>query len=1034
MSTSFCNPDGGRTNTKTIDGWQDSNTYGIDNVNRLQPITTIPTDEPSPNTGISGETVIAETVFDSIISAASTETGLVSAIGSATISTGQTNNPVTSGRTSGMATTSASMDSSSIGGPNTTPRSTSTSSMVGDTTSSTTVLPAGATTTGSPTSGSNGRGVFPWWSCIVVTLLLLVVLLLEPISEDDILIPQTSKEVAFWVQERKERFPTAARRFNNRVPLQLIRRVREEGKQALRAEKLSRRQKKTPKECKQEAATRAEPKSRKQRQRRKFRIGTVTSTMPPKDNPNSPKALATSEEPDSREKSEIITSKAVLSPRKPKTRKYAKAEKRPTPAMKKQLNHFMRRHKFVTEQSFATYTTSQRRAFERDVYDYSRALGLAKSRAKASVLSARRLCGEEDYNSDDTRLDDDEMDDSSVIIVSLPASTGTETSNLGRSFSATSPTIPRSSNPRRTDSEVLPSVEIQETPTSDVGKSERNRKRARTSSIDQGKKRRKTSEETLEEARQEGGSDTRTGQSKSGGEGIDCGRPTQGDQPSSHVERGAKTGKEEKYEKNGHMLESPSESRKAERKKHKRQNRRQSRNSVPAENGELSQAPIESTGQDVNSESKSANEINKPRRDQGINAWARDLLRVQDAARRVKEDKEKAGIASDAEVKKQNQEGSASANRKEQNMKKDKKKKRKSDALSSTPTVSSPLSSLPSTPRWPTPTRNIIKDEEQAKSKPKENKDPSKSTPSKSHRFSTRISPYFPPSPKRPREQVSCIPFPPLRSTSFGLVQEDLASTPFHLLIAVIFLNKTRGSVAMPVFYSFKARFPNPSALAAAERAEVVSFFQNLGLQNQRAKKCISLAKAWLEHPPAKGRRWRRLHYPNLGDGKDIKSSEEAIADETEDARVAWEVGHLPGIGAYGIDSWRIFCRDELRGFGTATLPELPAWGEVESRKRLEDMEMKKEWTKVLPLDKELRAYLRWRWLRLGWEWDPKTGERRKAEENTVKEAERGGVILEGDQGWSLGNVQKEEDSRQMVGLCDAEHGDGRLEKESKDE
>ncbi|KAL8695971.1 MAG: hypothetical protein Q9224_003042 [Gallowayella concinna] len=138
MSTSFCNPDGGRTNTRTIDGWRDSNTHGIDNVSRLQPITTIPTDEPSPNTGIIGETDIAETVFDSIISAALTETGLVSAIGSATTGTGQTKNTVTSGSTSGTATTSASRDSNSIAGPNTTPRSTSTSSMVGDTTSSTT--------------------------------------------------------------------------------------------------------------------------------------------------------------------------------------------------------------------------------------------------------------------------------------------------------------------------------------------------------------------------------------------------------------------------------------------------------------------------------------------------------------------------------------------------------------------------------------------------------------------------------------------------------------------------------------------------------------------------------------------------------------------------------------------------------------------------------------------------------------------------------------------------------------------------------
>ncbi|KAL8817253.1 MAG: hypothetical protein Q9223_003876 [Gallowayella weberi] len=356
-------------------------------------------------------------------------------------------------------------------------------------------------------------------------------------------------------------------------------------------------------------------------------------------------------------------------------------------------------------------------------------------------------------------------------------------------------------------------------------------------------------------------------------------------------------------------------------------------------------------------------------------------------------------------------------------------------------TASTPLSSLPSTPRWPTPSRNIVRGEQQenSKSKRKERKDRSKSsvlgsTSSKTHRSSTKFSPYFLPSPKPPQERVSCIPFPPLLSTSFGLVQEDLASDPFNLLIAVIFLNKTRGSVAMPVFYSFKARFPDASSLAGADHTEVVSFFQNLGLQNQRAKKCIALAKTWLEHPPARGKRWRRLHYPKLGDGKDIKSSEEAIADETEDPRVAWEVGHLPGIGAYGIDSWRIFCRDELRGLGTATLPDLQANGDMDAQKNIEGVEMRKEWTKVLPLDKELRAYLRWRWLRLGWEWDPRTGERRKAEENTVKEAEGGGVILEGDKGWSLGNAKVEEDVRQMRELCDAEHGDVNPKKESKDE
>ncbi|KAI4091612.1 MAG: hypothetical protein LQ344_003963 [Seirophora lacunosa] len=326
---------------------------------------------------------------------------------------------------------------------------------------------------------------------------------------------------------------------------------------------------------------------------------------------------------------------------------------------------------------------------------------------------------------------------------------------------------------------------------------------------------------------------------------------------------------------------------------------------------------------------------------------------------------------------------------------------------------SSPLSSAPSSPVWPTPDgKDEAGDQKRGK------KQRGQLTPSKKRTPSSKTSPYFVPSPKGAKEAVSCIPFPPLSSTSFGLVQESLASKPFHLLIAVIFLNKTRGAVAMPVFYNFITRFPDPGSLAAADLGEVVGFFQNLGLQNQRAKKCIALAKAWLEHPPAKGKRWRRLHYPNLGDGKDIKGNEEPIADETEDGRVGWEVGHMPGIGAYGIDSWRIFCRDELRGFGTAELPDIPPDATEETRAKVEEDEMNREWTRVLPMDKELRAYLRWRWLRLGWEWDPKTGERGRAEADVIKEATNGGVICEGDQGWSMGKEGRQEEIRQMGDLC----------------
>ena len=261
----------------------------------------------------------------------------------------------------------------------------------------------------------------------------------------------------------------------------------------------------------------------------------------------------------------------------------------------------------------------------------------------------------------------------------------------------------------------------------------------------------------------------------------------------------------------------------------------------------------------------------------------------------------------------------------------------------------------------------------------------------KQRKRSVTVSPFFAKSLSKKHkasEKVSCIPFPPLQSTSFGLVQERLSHDPFRLLVAVIFLNKTRGSVALPVFYDLMNRYPTPADLAAANQEDVVDIIQHLGLQNQRAKKCINLARAWLERPPEKGKRYRVLHYPKKDDGKDVSLGE--IIDE-EDERVAWEIGQLPGVGVYAIDSWRIFCRDELRGLPTGLPTELTPEAKEE--------ELQKEWTRVLAGDKELRAYLRWRWLRNGWEWDPVTGERKQADESALAKADKGGVIYEGDGG-----------------------------------
>ncbi|MCJ1402160.1 hypothetical protein MMC11_005379 [Xylographa trunciseda] len=224
-----------------------------------------------------------------------------------------------------------------------------------------------------------------------------------------------------------------------------------------------------------------------------------------------------------------------------------------------------------------------------------------------------------------------------------------------------------------------------------------------------------------------------------------------------------------------------------------------------------------------------------------------------------------------------------------------------------------------------------------------------------------------------------------------------------------MFLNKTRGKVALPVCYDLFARYPSPESLANANFEELSGMIHELGLQNQRAERMIKLAQMWVQHPPTAGQRYRMLHYPARNDGRDVPKGNDPIDDE--DPRIAWEIAHLPGTGAYAMDSWRIFCRDELRGLPTGIREDL----NTESI----EIELQQEWTRVLPLDKELRAYLRWRWLRLGWAWDPVTGERKKMDEEACREVKNGGIAIEcEDTSWILEGV-KETNGEGVAGFED---------------
>ncbi|AEO65823.1 uncharacterized protein THITE_37268, partial [Thermothielavioides terrestris NRRL 8126] len=230
--------------------------------------------------------------------------------------------------------------------------------------------------------------------------------------------------------------------------------------------------------------------------------------------------------------------------------------------------------------------------------------------------------------------------------------------------------------------------------------------------------------------------------------------------------------------------------------------------------------------------------------------------------------------------------------------------------------------------------------------------------------------------PRPPRGTVSSLPIPPLSADRFGLIQEELADDPFRLLVAVTFLIRTAGKTAIPVFRQLMERFPTPEALAGADPAEIISLIRPLGLSAVRCAAIQKYARLWLERPPTREVRYGVKNYPRPGDGWYVRAGEEF---GPEDSPAAWEIGHLTQ-GPYALDSWRIFCRDVL-------LCRSEHWTGKGSAPGFQP-----EWMRVLPADKELRACLRWMWMREGWEWDPLTGEREPLREDLRRAVDEGNV------------------------------------------
>ena len=95
------------------------------------------------------------------------------------------------------------------------------------------------------------------------------------------------------------------------------------------------------------------------------------------------------------------------------------------------LSQFIRRHSFFSQLSTGQFTTSERRKFERDIYDFARASNRSQKHAREAISKARDFC-EQGCDSDNSAWEN-EIDDSSEILkrlcdVPVTVSTDTETS------------------------------------------------------------------------------------------------------------------------------------------------------------------------------------------------------------------------------------------------------------------------------------------------------------------------------------------------------------------------------------------------------------------------------------------------------------------------------------------------------------------------------------------------------------------------------------------------------------------------------
>lgn len=114
----------------------------------------------------------------------------------------------------------------------------------------------------------------------------------------------------------------------------------------------------------------------------------------------------------------------------------------------------------------------------------------------------------------------------------------------------------------------------------------------------------------------------------------------------------------------------------------------------------------------------------------------------------------------------------------------------------------------------------------------------------------------------------------PQQRSPYGLIQEELRSEPWKLLVACVMLNLTNIVQVRPVIDRFFGLFPDPGEAAKADEVMLADLLRPLGLHNRRAKTIIKLSRAFQD---------------------------------------GWtDVRRLPGVGKYAADSYKMFVEGSL--------------------------------------------------------------------------------------------------------------------------